>query len=219
MPTIDPPAADRKTALAPDLSTLPDRAARAWTERMAVRPLGEGRYAVDSESGATYVVDLPAGDCSCPDHRIREQRCKHLRRVAIEVTAGRVLAPGRRRVQCAACGRETTVDAAADPPLCCPTCALDPGDRVVDAETDDTLVVYRLTDRRADAVTVAAADCTVAEYPTNEGYPADDLVVECVYPDDATDPDARTYAFPRSRLREAGRERDREAGPARASTA
>ena len=29
----------RKTALAPDPRTMDDRAARAWTERMAVRPL------------------------------------------------------------------------------------------------------------------------------------------------------------------------------------
>jgi hypothetical protein len=50
------PIPSGKTALAPDLRRLDDRAARAWTERMAVHPLGE-TYAVNSESGARYVVD------------------------------------------------------------------------------------------------------------------------------------------------------------------
>jgi hypothetical protein len=60
---------------------------------MAVRPLGDGRYTVESERGATYVVDLDARRCSCPDHEIRGVRCKHMRRVAIEITEGRLPAP------------------------------------------------------------------------------------------------------------------------------
>jgi len=89
--------APRKAPLAPDVTALEDRSARAWTEPMAVRPLGDGRYVVESAGDATYVVDLEAARCSCPDHEIRGARCKHLRRVAIEVTHGRLPAPGTQR--------------------------------------------------------------------------------------------------------------------------
>jgi len=85
----------RKAPLAPDTAALDARSARAWTEAMAVRALPDGRYAVESEGGATYVVDLDAGRCSCPDHEIRGTRCKHMRRVAIEITEGRIPAPPR----------------------------------------------------------------------------------------------------------------------------
>ena len=90
------PRAARKTPLAPDTTALEDRSARAWTEAMAVHPLCDGRYAVESERGATYVVDPDIGECSCPDHEIRDVRCKHMRRVAIEITEDRVPAPDER---------------------------------------------------------------------------------------------------------------------------
>ena len=61
------PTPTEKVALVPDLRSLSERAIRAWTERMAVRPLGD-RYAVDSESGATYVVD-PGGAARRDDRR------------------------------------------------------------------------------------------------------------------------------------------------------
>jgi len=93
MTDTTPQRPHRRVALAPDLRTMPDRAARAWAERMAVRPVGDGRYAVDSQSGATYVVDVPAGRCTCPDATIRGETCKHLRRVAIEITRGQTLPP------------------------------------------------------------------------------------------------------------------------------
>ncbi|NLV09327.1 SWIM zinc finger family protein [Halomicrobium mukohataei] len=197
MTLIDPADAPRKTALAPDLRRLDERAARAWTEAMAVRSLPGSRYAVDSESGATYVVDATTGSCTCPDHEIRGRRCKHVRRVAIEITAGRVPPPGQVRAVCDACETETFVPEDAPTPHLCATCALDPGAVVLDRETGDRLVVVRVTDRRADDVRVDAADCTVAAYPTNEGYPADDVVVEVAYLGDGD----RRYSFPRSRLR------------------
>jgi hypothetical protein len=169
---------------------------------MAVRPLGGGRYAVDSESGATYVVDLPARDCSCPDHEIRGAHCKHIRRVAIEITAGRVPPPGRRAVPCGACGTETFVPEAEPPPHLCPVCAIDPGDVVLDRETGDRLVVVRVTPDSADEHHIEATGDTVAAHPTNAGYPAGDLVIEAAYLGDVARNDRpRTYAFPRSRLR------------------
>jgi len=194
------PVTDRRTALAPDLRSMPDRAARAWVERMAVRHLGGSRYAVDSQSGATYVVDAVEGTCTCPDATIRGETCKHRRRVAIEITTHRVPPPGKRRATCAACGTETFVAETAQPPLC-GNCELEPGDIVQDRETGDRLLVTAVTDQRADEVEIPSADTTVADYPTNEGYPADDVVVEVAYLSDALDStDPRTYSFPLSRL-------------------
>lgn len=42
-------------------------------------------YDVRTESGGEYVVDLREPACTCPDFRYRDRRCKHLRRVALEV--------------------------------------------------------------------------------------------------------------------------------------
>lgn len=191
--------ADQPRPLAPDLRQLDARSARAWTEAMTVAPLGEGRYEVTNASGRTYVVDLPGSDCSCPDQRIRGERCKHLRRVAIEVTQRRVPAPGFRRGDCRACGHEAFLPV--EGPALCEHCAFEPGELATDRETGDLVVVVRATDDRADAVEIDAADCTVAEYPTNDGYPRDDPVVEVAYPF-AGRPigDRPRYAFPHSRL-------------------
>jgi hypothetical protein len=170
---------------------------------MAVRHLGGARYAVDSQSGATYVVDASEGTCTCPDATIRKETCKHQRRVAIEITSRRVPPPGHRRADCVACGTETFVPEAGDQPALCATCRVEPGDVVLDRETGDRLVVANVTDRRADEVTIVAAETTVADYPTNEGYPADDIVVEVSYLRDAVgDRPHRTYSFPLSRLRQ-----------------
>ena len=196
----NPPATREKVALAPDVRTLDERAARAWVERMAVRPLG-AEYAVDSESGATYIVDPVEGICTCPDHQIRGETCKHLRRVAIEITARRVPPPGKRRTDCVACGTETVVSYETDDPILCSACALEPGDVVFDRETGNRLVVVDVTPHRADEVEITATETTVAEYPTNEGYPADDIVVTVVYVADVTRRDDPTrYSFPLSRL-------------------
>jgi hypothetical protein len=201
--TLIEPAADRQsTALAPDLRSLPDRAARAWTERMAVRPRGDSTYAVTTESDSTYLVDIAQRSCSCPDNRIRGERCKHLRRVAIEITAKKVAPPGKERATCDACGAVTFVAADARTPHLCGNCRLETGDVVRDRETGDSLVVVRVADERASEWTIDATGETVADYDTNDGYPPDDLVVLATYLSDAvgsTDP--REYAFPLSRLR------------------
>jgi hypothetical protein len=190
-----------KEPLAPDLGSMDDRSVRAWTEAMAVAPLGGGRYTVEGQSGNAYVVDLLAGDCTCPDHTIRGERCKHLRRVAIEVNRGRVAPPGELRGTCEACRREAFLPEEG-PPLC-DRCRPEPGDVATDRETGDLVVVARVTVARADEVTVDGDGTSVADYPTNEGYPGDDLVVEVVYPfsrPERSFSDLQRYAFPLSRL-------------------
>jgi hypothetical protein len=200
MPEIDRHVPDSRTALAPDLRSMPERTVRAWTERMAVSPL-DGRYAVHSESGATYVVDPAAGTCTCPDSRLRGEVCKHRRRVAIEITTGRVPPPGERRGTCRGCGGDRFLPREA-PPLCA-ACRPDEGAVAVDRETGDRLVVRGVLAGQADAVEVEAGG-TVADYPTNDGYPADDPVVEAVYLGAIRRGEPRTYRFPLSRLERTG---------------
>jgi hypothetical protein len=176
---------------------------------MAVVPLGSGRYDVVTEDEDVYTVRLPAGRCTCPDYRHRGARCKHLRRTALEVTRGTVPAPDQRAASCAACGAETFVHETVSDPVYCGDCTLAPGDFAVDEAADDLLVVVRTTDRRASDVEIPGTGHTVASYPGNSGYDADDVVVEAVYPVPA-DPDRvrsrppRVYSFPRGRLRRAG---------------
>lgn len=198
------PTTRKKTALAPDLRRLSDRGIRAWTEQMAVHPL-DGMYVV--ESGGTYVVDPIAGTCTCPDRELRGETCKHLRRVAIEITARRVPPPGKHSERCRHCGGDTFVTDDADPPALCPACRVEPGEIILDRETGDRLVVVDVTDERADEVEIPGVGTTVAAYPTNEGYPDDDVVVVVVYLADATrrDDPAR-YRFPLSRLEVTGTE-------------
>ncbi|MWG34713.1 SWIM zinc finger family protein [Halomarina oriensis] len=219
-PTEHTPASPR-SALAPDTRLLDPRAARAWTEKMAVTALGGGIYEIESDSGHTYAVDLLEGRCSCPDHQMRGVRCKHIRRVALEITGGRAPAPGRRAIECVACGHDAFVRE--DDPAVCDDCRLTPGTTVRDRETDALLVVVETTDQRAAEVTVpkkrertladlesdaAASDdaeeTTVADYPNNRYYPREDPIVRAVYPfsGDPNTPfeELRRYSFPLSRL-------------------
>ncbi|PSP55592.1 hypothetical protein BRC82_04750 [Halobacteriales archaeon QS_1_67_19] len=196
-----------RESLAPAAEVTDVRSQRARMERMAVTPLGGGVYTVESQSGNEYSVDLPGGRCTCPDHNFRGVRCKHLRRVAMEVTEGLVPPPGQRAVACANCGEETFVDETDDGPHFCEECWLEPGEAVVDRETGDLLVVVRTTGRRADQVEIADRDCTVAAYPNNEAYRSDDAVVEAMYPvpaglgsEDLKPHHLRRYSFPRGRL-------------------
>ncbi|WP_135827679.1 SWIM zinc finger family protein [Halorussus halobius] len=208
-------ASERTRASLPPAGSVGDpRSQRARMERMAVGPLGGGVYAVESQSANTYSVDLPGGRCTCPDHNFRGVRCKHLRRVAMEVTEGRVPPPGKSAVSCVNCGEEWFADERATGPRLCEQCELGPGETVVDRETGDLLVVVRTTDRRADEVAVSDCEVTVADYPTNEDYRADDAVVEAMYPVPAgLDPGEleprhrRRYSFPRGRLVRRGERR------------
>ncbi len=187
---------------------LDDRSRRARTEAMSVRSFGTNVYEVTGESGATYTVDLGAARCTCPDYRFRDAQCKHLRRVAIEVTEGRVPPPGHVARVCRQCGEPAFVPNDADGPHYCADHRLAVGDVVVDRETGDEVLVVATADLRADGVAVPDRDLSVADYDTNADYPDDDPVVGAVYAGSVTveetgpDPGTlRVYTFPRSRLR------------------
>ncbi|RMB13489.1 SWIM zinc finger protein [Haloplanus aerogenes] len=170
---------------------------------MAVRPLRDGRYAVETD-GSTYVVDLDAHTCTCPDHQLRHARCKHLRRVALEVTERLVPPPGERTAVCAVCGGRTFVPTAFRGPALCPRHDHRPGDLVRDRETGTRLIVVAATDERADRVETVEGRL-VANYPTNADYGAHEPVFRAVYLDSLRrDGDVRRYAFPASRLQRVG---------------
>jgi hypothetical protein len=192
----------QKAPLAPDTSHLDERSALAWTEAMAVEHVDDAEYVVEGASGTRYVVDLGESSCTCPDHELRQERCNHLRRVAIEINRGMVPPPGRVEATCTACGDHAFVDPGTSIPLCL-SCHVDPGDTVRDRETGDVLVVAAVCPETADTVEVANG-VTVAAYDNNEGYPADDPVVEAVYPfsGEASQSleEQRRYEFPLSRL-------------------
>ncbi|WP_418282317.1 hypothetical protein [Halorubrum sp. DTA98] len=182
-----------------------DRSTRARTESMTVRPLRDRRYVVET-AGGTYVVALDAGTCTCPDHAIRGSHCKHLRRVAMEVTDGTVPAPDERVGVCAVCGGETFVPSAATGPALCEDHGHDPGAIVRDRETGNRLVVLAVTDERADEYRTEE-NRIIASYPTNADYGAHEPVVEAVYveslrpeSDGRGITDAKRYGFPASRL-------------------
>jgi hypothetical protein len=174
---------------------------------MAVRPLRDGRYAVETDGG-TYVVDLESDDCTCPDRRLRGARCKHLRRVALEVTARRVPPPGERTAVCAVCGGRTFVPTAAAGPALCARHAIRPGTIVRDRETGDRLLVVAALGERADRVETDEGRL-VADYPSNADYGRHEPVFRAVYVDTLRrGDDVRTYAFPASRLQRRDRSTD-----------
>lgn len=186
---------------------LDERSVRARTQRMAVSATGTSTYEVESESGNTYLVDVDDRYCTCPDYLFRGAHCKHLRRVAIEITEGRVPPPGMLDVACAVCGESTFVPVDAREPHYCPAHRLSTGSIVRDRETGDRLLVVTVSSLTAEETYIDGADCTVAEYRTNRNYPDDDPVVGAVYPwsvrmsERGPEPESlRVYSFPRSRL-------------------
>lgn len=196
-----------KTTLPTEGST--GRTRRAREEPMAVRPLRDGRYVVETEGG-TYVVDVEAGTCTCPDSAIRHARCKHLRRVAIEINVGLVPAPDERASVCAVCGRRTFVPMFDRAPALCERHDHAPGDLVRDRESESLLVVVGATGERADEA-VTERGTVVADYETNAEYGRHEPVFEAVYVDSLPlsggvgDLSGRTrYRFPASRLRPSG---------------
>lgn len=204
------------------------RGLRARIEPMAVRPLRDGRYVVETDGG-TYVADVDARACTCPDHSIRGSRCKHLRRVAIEITERLVPAPNERTAVCAVCGDRTFVPMSATGPQLCGDHAHAPGDLVHDRENGSLLLVVEATGERADEATTDD-DRRIADYESNEQYGRHEPVFEAVYLDDvesnrgaadvagferrqsASLPDVsrvaqqKRYGFPASRLRRVERD-------------
>ena len=82
------------------------RAERARHEQMEVEAILEdgvatGKYTVHSESESTYTVDLTDPDaevqdkCTCVDSSVNKARCKHQRRVSLEILNGGLIAPGK----------------------------------------------------------------------------------------------------------------------------
>lgn len=194
------------------MEALDGESRRAWTEAMAVRPFGDD-YLVESEAGGTHYVSLDERSCSCADQG-GDRRCKHIRRVAIEINLGRLPAPAGQQTSCDACGADLERPATADPPHLCADCAVEVGDVVVDREGDPAtpLLVVSHVGYRADRVAIPSADCTVAEYPGNGSYDPDDPVVEVIYPDSITpgEPPQR-YRFPVTRLTSPPDREDRQA--------
>lgn len=177
------------------------RAYRARAEPMTVRPLRDGRYVVESEGG-TYVVDIERTTCTCPDNAIRGARCKHIRRVSLEIEAGAVPAPNERERVCAVCGGRTFGPIDDWGPALCDRHDHAPGDVVRDRETGSLLVVVEALGERADEARTDEGRL-VSEYETNTAYGGQEPVFAAVYAESLPiDPgDARRYLFPASRLR------------------
>ena len=185
------------------------RAYRARAEPMTVWPLRDGRYLVDRED-RTYVVDAERAACTCPDSAIRGARCKHVRRIAIEVDAGFVPAPDERERACAVCGGRAFVATDARGPALCPRHDHAPGSLVADRETGTLLVVVAATGRRTDEVRTDEGRL-VADYDTNAAYGRHEPTFAARYVDafpipeagdrSAADAAGAQYLFPASRLR------------------
>jgi len=87
-----------------DREDVPERTRRALEQYLTVTPdTGRARGADDlvlvtSESGSEYVVDLPAGRCSCEDYEYREADCKHRQRA--RMATGREPIPAEAAAVC-----------------------------------------------------------------------------------------------------------------------
>lgn len=91
----------------PPLSTMTggysiddDCSRRALSEQLTVRfvTFGSG-YAVDTEGGERYIVDVEALACSCQADGVRGVYCEHLRRVDLAIRMGELPGPDGRYVR------------------------------------------------------------------------------------------------------------------------
>lgn len=191
---------------APDTATrtsgVSGRTHRALSEEMTVRPLRDGRYVVETDGG-TYVVDVEEASCTCPDHAIRGEYCKHLRRVAFEIGVESVPAPDERRGACAVCGRRLFVPRCGSGSYLCDEHRPAVGEVVRDRETGSLLVVVAVTTDRADQAETDEGRI-VAEYSTNTAYGDHEPIVRAVYVSglapDRDVGDLKAYDFPASRI-------------------
>ena len=193
-------AADRDSRTFPT-DGYEGRAYRARAEPMTVRPLRDGRYVVESDGG-TYVVAAERTTCTCPDNSIRGARCKHIRRVSLEIEAGIVPGPNERERVCAVCGGRTFAPIDDGGPALCDRHDHAPGDLVRDRESGTLLAVVEAIGERADE-TRTAEGRLVSDYETNAAYGGQEPVFATVYvaslPVDTRE--GRRYLFPASRLR------------------
>ena len=183
-----------------------ERARRAKTEPMTLRPLRDGRTVVETDGG-TYVVDAAHERCTCPDHAIRRTRCKHIRRVEIDAAAGAVPPAGAREGICALCGEPLIVDIDQSTALC-ERHAFAPGECVLDRETGDLLVVVETTTERADERRIDDGRL-VADVETNRGYGGHEPVIEVIYASALgrrVGGTAKRYGFPAGRLHHTDRD-------------
>jgi hypothetical protein len=77
------------------------RTRRAIDEEMDIVFVGIGAYVVHSESGHRYRIDIFEESCTCPDWQKSSTpaRCKHIRRVKMEINARTVPRPDGRIVE------------------------------------------------------------------------------------------------------------------------
>lgn len=176
---------------------------------MTIRTMRDGRFVVETDGG-TYVVDLEAASCTCPDASIRETQCKHLRRVRFDLDRGAIDPPASLELVCAVCGDR--YDAADGGALLCSRHRPERGEFVRDRETGALCVVLGGTTVRADEYYPietgsperpreteeqrssqnaetdtgkrrSPGDRTVSEYPTNEAYGDHEPVILAAYAD------------------------------------
>lgn len=101
-----------QTTIQPDrYGGLDPRTQRAVVQEMIVTTRGPGIYRVKSQSGTAYIVDLPtqseqdnnrsSATCTCPDYETSGQadRCKHIRRVRLDIAAGELRAPDKPAIE------------------------------------------------------------------------------------------------------------------------
>jgi len=75
-----------RKAYSSSMPSDPQRLKRALELVPLVRYAGKGVYIVPSQSGrGEYAVDIVAGTCTCADHAVRGNRCKHI--LAAEMAA------------------------------------------------------------------------------------------------------------------------------------
>ena len=205
-PSTEQPARRPPLAAPLEAGGTGERAHRARTEPMTLRPLRDGRTVVETDGG-TYVVGAAHERCTCPDHAIRGVRCKHIRRVDIDAAAGAIPPAGAREGVCALCGEPVIVDCDQSTALC-ERHAVAPGECVLDRETGDLLVVVEATTDRADERWIDGGR-RIADVETNRHYGGHEPVIEVVYASALgrrAGGAAKRYGFPAGRLRHTDRD-------------
>ena len=72
-------------ATAVTVGAIEDRDRSAATEYLTSVEFVPDMFHVYSQAGTEYTIDLRTASCTCPDAEYRNVRCKHIRRVEMEV--------------------------------------------------------------------------------------------------------------------------------------